>query len=85
MNVGPVLDDSLTIHATVIRFGLYDTVRESPSISAGLGSGTGKFPAGHLLLVNWHDDLMNILHTMAYLVRQYQPNSSRTARKTQEI
>jgi hypothetical protein len=57
MNVSSVLEHSLTIHTTLIWFGLYDTVPESPSISADLESGTGKFPVGHLVLVNWPDDL----------------------------
>jgi hypothetical protein len=71
MNEVPVLDYSLTVHARTIKSGLYDTVHESPPISADLGRGTANFPAGHLLPLNRPD----YLHTPAYPVSQYQPSS----------
>jgi hypothetical protein len=57
MNMGPILDDSLIIHATTIKSGLYDTVRESPHISAELGRGNSNFSAGHFLPLNRLDYL----------------------------
>jgi hypothetical protein len=55
MNVSHVLDYSLTIHASTIRFGLYDTVRETAHISADLGRGTSDFSPAHLLPFNQPD------------------------------
>jgi hypothetical protein len=57
VNVGPVLDYSLTVHATTIRSGLSDTVCESPPTSTDLGSGIANFSAGHLLPFNRPDYL----------------------------
>jgi hypothetical protein len=57
VNVGLVLDYSLTVYATMIRLALYDTVRKSPSISADLGRGTAHFSAGQFLPLNRPDYL----------------------------
>jgi hypothetical protein len=55
VNVGPGLDYSLTVHATTIRSGLYDTARESSSISADLGKDTANFSVGYFLPLNRPD------------------------------
>jgi hypothetical protein len=85
VNVGSVLDYSLTIHATTIRFGFCDTVRESLSISADLG----RAPQISLLVTSRYSIsriiFMNILHAMADLVRKHQRSSSGIGRETHEI
>jgi hypothetical protein len=55
MNASPVFGYSLPVHATAIRSGLYDTVRESPHISADFGQGMSNFSAGHFLPFNRPD------------------------------
>jgi hypothetical protein len=85
MNVDAVLGYSLIVHATTIRSGLYDTVRESPHISADLGRALQISP----LVTSCHAIgliiFMNILHTMTYPVRQHYSSSSGIGRETHEI
>jgi hypothetical protein len=68
----------------MIKPGLDESVREGPSISADLVMASQIF----LLVTSSTLGLnifMNILHTMADLMRKYQPSSSGIGRETHEI
>jgi hypothetical protein len=58
MNVDSVLGSSLTIRVTIIKSGVYESVREGLFISSDPGRGTADFSAGHSLRFNRN----NFLH-----------------------
>jgi hypothetical protein len=84
INVDPVLDYSLTV--PTIRFNLSESVRDSPSVSAGLGRGAADFSASHLLPFNRPDYLHEYSPyyglfsnaTLAKFIRYWARNSRNT-------